>query len=67
MLLHVGQTRTEFCRDCERQTSQVLRHLQKNGTGHAIAHIWECIPGGHYVNMRPGPVPKELRDLEDAS
>jgi hypothetical protein len=64
MLRYIGETRTEWCRDCEKQTSQVLRHLAKNGMGESVAERWECIPGRHWVGDLPRPVPAELRALD---
>lgn len=62
-MLAVGATRMAFCRDCEKETGQVLQHLQKNGSGDPVAWLWRCIPGDHLVNMHPGPVPKELKEM----
>ena len=67
MLRYIGETKTESCQDCERQTSQVLRHLAKNGMGESVGEKWECIPGRHWVGDHPGPVPPELRELWDGS
>lgn len=66
-MLAVGSTRTAYCQDCERVTTQQCTHLSKNGCGEHVASVWHCVDGDHQWGKYPGRAPQELEDLWDAS
>ena len=67
MSLYVGATRMHYCDNCERETSQRLEHLQKNGVGTVIAQRWMCTQCDRYVGDLPPKPSSDLEALWDAS
>jgi hypothetical protein len=56
-LLNIGDTREEFCENCEAVTLQRLDNVQTLGSGEQENQVWWCLDGDHLYGSRPSTEP----------